>query len=84
MTNHDLLTQLINYIDDSPGSTGSVKKHGRLYIQVVGCPLSRWGIRDVQVIQTFSRDGQIVKFWDISGTHLEHIWDISWTYMGHI
>ena len=57
-----------------------------------GCPLSRWGILDVQVIQTIPRDVHTIKYsaiylghiLNISGTYLRHIWDISGTYLEHI
>ena len=48
---------------------------------LVGCPLSRWVIEDVQVIQTLSRDWQTIKY---SGKYLEHIENISGIYLGHI
>ena len=70
-----------------------------LVVQLDSCPFSRWGIMDVQVVQTISMAGHTIKYsgiymghiltylghiWDTSETYVGHIWNISWTYLGHI
>ena len=111
--NQAVVGQLPNSIFPMPCSPANDwRKLERLYIPVVvrsvawlfagkwQCNTVGWGISIVQVIQSFLRDGQTIKFsgthlehnvkhiwdtmWDTSWTKLEHIWELPWTYLGLI